>query len=201
MVIRRLLNPQAEEVKLELPQLGGLEKLEEPINLERWMDALKLSRDIVLIGAVMLAILLVFWAVRRQMRRRAADRQMTRESLWSSADLMDDLAAMLKGGWRKLRDSAGNLHLFAERYHLLSIRQIYASLTLLAAERGVPRAPAQTPHEYIEALKTAWPTYSEELSLLTESYAQAHYGQRPDTEDALRRAKEAWDKLRAAASP
>lgn len=201
MIIRRLLDPQAEEVKLELPDLSGLEKLEEPINLERWTDALKLSRDIVLTGAVILAILLVFWAVRRQMRRRALNRQMTRESLWSSADLMDDLTAMLKGGWRKLRDGAANLHLFAERYRLLSVREIYASLTLLAAERGVPRAAAQTPHEYIEALKTAWPEHTNEVSLLTERYVQAHYGQQPDTADALHQAREAWERLRAADSP
>lgn len=201
MAIRRLLNPQAEEVELELPDFSGLEKLEEQTDWAKYAEALKLSRDVVLIGAVILAILLVFWAVRRQMRRRAADRQMTRESLWSSANLMDDLAAMLKGGLRKLRDGAGNLHLFAERYRLFSIRQIYASLNLLAAERGAPREAAQTPHEYIQTLKSAWPEQTEELGLLTESYVQAHYGQRSDTADALRQAREAWDKLRAAGSP
>jgi len=197
--LRRLLG-QPQPVEIELPQLGELRDLQEGFDLERWLGWIKLGRDVLVVALVVLAILAVFFAVRRQLRRRAEGRDVLRESIWSPEDFMDDLAAFLRGGWRRLRDgaAAGLARLLGDRYSLISIRMIYASLNALAAERGFPRVEAQTPYEYIRALHKAWPLHPDEIRLLTEAYVQAHYGQRQDTDEALRQTREAWERLRAA---
>ncbi len=197
--LQRLIG-QPQPVEIELPQLGELKDFQEEFDLARWLGWIKLGRDVLLVALILLAILAVFFAVRRELRRRAEGRDVLRESVWSSEDFMDELAALLRGGWQRLRDgaAAGLGRLLGERYLLTSIRRIYASLNVLAAERGFPRVEAQTPYEYVRVLHEAWPLHPDDIRLLTDAYVQAHYGERKDTDEALQRAREAWERLRAA---
>ncbi len=104
---------------------------------------------------------------------------------------------MLRDGWARLRDGADSLaRRLSDRYSLISIRRIYASLNALAAERGYPREKAQTPYENRAVLQRAWPEQSAEISFLTEAYVRAHYGSVQDAADTLRRAREAWEVIR-----
>jgi hypothetical protein len=84
------------------------------------------------------------------------------------------------------------------RRHLVarSIRRIYAALTALAAERGYPRAAARTPYEYLPALRRAFPGCEVQVAQITEAYVAAHYGQVPDSREALEEIKSTWDGVR-----
>ncbi len=193
----RSLMGEAEPIELQLPQLGELDELPEEAASGTLLQWLKIGRDAFLIGLVLLAVLLVFLAFRRQLRLRATQRDETRESVFSRDDFLDDLAALLRGGWARLRDGAGHLaRRLSDRYSLISIRRIYASLNALAAERGYPRGQSQTPYEYRAVLQRAWPEQSAEISFLTEAYVRAHYGSVQDATDTLQRAREAWEVIR-----
>ena len=129
--------------------------------------------------------------------RRLRERDVMRESVWDTDDLLDDLAGMLRGGWQRLRDgaAAGWDRVFGERYSMASIRRIYASLVQLAEDRGIRMGEEQTPYEFADVLRQAWPQHVAEIQVLTESYVRAHYGERGDTESGLRQAVEAWERL------
>lgn len=81
----------------------------------------------------------------------------------------------------------------------LSIRRIYANLTRLATRQGFPRRPAQTPYEYLPALRQAFPECEEEVRAITQAYVWAHYGQVPDTREDLNRLRQAWQRVRGQA--
>ena len=201
-LLRRLLGePEAEEGTL--PDLSGLEDLAEQLEALETGSWVKLGRDAMLVFLLVAAILLVFLAVQRRRQRRARQRDVLRESVWSSDDLLDDLAGLLRGGWQRLRDGAaqGLAILRGERYPLDSVRRIYASLNRLAEERGHPRREAETPYEYQGDLDAAWPEHAEEIQQLTEAYVRAHYGGRADTDEALAQARQAWERLHAAKPP
>lgn len=193
----RSLMGEAEPIELELPQLDELDELPEEAGSSTLLHWIKIGRDAFLIGLVLSVVLLVFLAFRRQLRRRVAQRDEMRESVFSRDEFVDDLVALLRGGWARLRDGADNLaRRLSDRYSLISIRRIYASLNALAAERGYPRGQSQTPYEYRAVLQRAWPEQSAEISFLTEAYVRAHYGSVQDAADTLRRAREAWEVIR-----
>ncbi len=58
------------------------------------------------------------------------------------------------------------------------VRTLYLRLLELAAERGYPREPAQTPYEYLPTLQRAFPGLEEELRELTDAYVPVRYGGR-----------------------
>ncbi|NLS76299.1 MAG: DUF4129 domain-containing protein [Chloroflexi bacterium] len=201
-LLRRLFG-EPEPGEEVLPDLSILEDLGEQLEGLETGSWVKVGRDALLVAVVIAAILLVFFAAQRRYRRRQRQRDVLRESVWSSDDFLDDLAGMLRGGWQRLRDGAaqGLAILRGERYPLDSIRRIYASLNRLGQERGHPRRDAETPYEYRHELDAAWPEHAEEVRQLTEAYVQAHYGGRADSAEALAQARAAWERLRAAKPP
>jgi len=82
------------------------------------------------------------------------------------------------------------------RNAILTIRQIYARLARLAADIGSPRREAQTPYEYLDDLRRAFPDSPGEVQLITEAYVAAHYGQRSFPSEYLQRVREAWQNIR-----
>ncbi len=78
----------------------------------------------------------------------------------------------------------------------LTIRAIYARMARLAARRGYPRWPAQTPYEYLQQLDHALPGCAEEVRVITQAYVLAHYGQVPDRPEELERVRQAWRRVR-----
>jgi hypothetical protein len=74
-----------------------------------------------------------------------------------------------------------------------SIRRIYAALTALGAERGYPRPAARTPYEHLRALQQAFPGCDEPVKRITEAYVAIHYGELPESREALQAVRADWE--------
>ena len=78
----------------------------------------------------------------------------------------------------------------------ITIRRIYARMSHEAGKRGYARSPAQTPYDYLPALANAFPDAHADLHIITNAYIAAHYGEVPDTDEALGQIRSAWDRVR-----
>lgn len=74
----------------------------------------------------------------------------------------------------------------------LSIRQIYARLLSDARKAGYPRAPQQTPSEYLRILCNALPGIKPYLETITSAYLEARYSPYPASSASVSNANEAW---------
>jgi hypothetical protein len=197
-LLRQLLGDATGEPPppVELGKLG--DNLEGQLDSDYFWGAVKFSRDIVLVLLVIGVVLFVAFVVQRRRSRRLSERDVERESVWSSNDFLDDLNNMLDAWRRRLRDGAleGWARLTGTHYALATIKRIYASLVHLAGERGVAMGEAQTPIEFAADLARAWPESREDIEALTAAYVGAHYGELADTEEGLRHARAAWERLR-----
>ncbi len=161
-------------------------------SVPKWFDLVQ-QGVIVLIVVGIFALLLV--GVRRWRLRPSDGPDVWRESAWSTRDLGSGLLAGLRGNLRRL---AGQWGREARRaYSAATIRNIYASLLMLADRRGVQRPPPRTPFEYLPTLRQAFPGWGPELQQLTAAYVKAHYGQSPDTEEELQSLRDAWQRIRS----
>lgn len=111
----------------------------------------------------------------------------------------------LAAGLRSLLDEGvGGLARLARRFGLgrelwmaLSIRRIYAQMARLAAARGYPRTPSETPYQYLPSLARAFPDGEAQTRRITEAYIGVHYGELPETREDLAAIRAAWAELRA----
>jgi hypothetical protein len=83
----------------------------------------------------------------------------------------------------------------------VTIRRIYARMSHEAGKRGFARVPAQTPFDYLPRLGEAYPAVDADVRLITDAYVAAHYGQVPDTDEALAEIRAAWERVRATPRP
>jgi hypothetical protein len=79
----------------------------------------------------------------------------------------------------------------------VTIRRIYARMSREAGKRGFARKPAQTPNDYAPFLSQAFPGVDAELRIITDAYIAAHYGEVPDTDEALNIIRQSWERVRA----
>ncbi len=149
------------------------------------------------IGIVSL-ILLFTW---RRMRQRGGEErgEESRESLLSSSALTDSLQSMLRGGLQRMSELAGLAKRLGPGARLLaavSIRRIYGNLVRMATESGYPRDKSQTPYEYLQTLRQAFPASETEVTLITQAYVNAHYGEVPDSREEIQRIRDCWERVR-----
>ena len=78
---------------------------------------------------------------------------------------------------------------------LATVRQIYAALLRWAAQRGLPRAEAETPFEYQRRLAEAWPALASEMAALTAAYVRAHYGERAPAPGEVEALRKKWKRI------
>ena len=106
---------------------------------------------------------------------------------------------MAFGKWpeilRALASTAGRLGPATRFLTALTVRRIYANLVRLATEAGYPRPKAQTPYEYLVTLAEAFPDNADEVTVITEAYVGAHYGQLPDSRQELERIRACWERV------
>ncbi|MFN8498306.1 MAG: DUF4129 domain-containing protein [Anaerolineae bacterium] len=188
------LQPVAERMLRFTPQQFQAPQNQEPPAWERYVPPVVLdsAKWFALAAVIVLALwLLTVWA--RQ--RRQADRDGVpelRESVWSAEAFADDARGLfdrLLGRFRRQRPGIATD----------SVRHIYASLQVLAAARGAPRPPDDTPYEYLPQLQGLLPTAAADLSLLTDAYVDAHYHEIEPSAAELRQAQAAWQRVRRAA--
>jgi len=163
-----------------------------------------------LIGQIMLAlslsllgVLLVVrnlsdllrWLSRRPRLARGIAREPSPFNLW---DDLKDILAMLKeiarrlGRWLTRWRRTGT----AEAPEVWAVRRIYAKVLARMAHHGWPRAEAQTPHEYLEALGGAVPHLRADLALITEAYVGVRYGAAIPPSDQLAAVRDGWRRVR-----
>jgi hypothetical protein len=151
----------------------------------------------VCLGAVVLAVVAgLFTLLRNRTVSRATEGE-ERENLESDS-LLDSLRSALRRGLDSLLNFPGALARFGAGRDLidaLTIRRLYARLIARAAELGHPRARAQTPFEYQEQLKEAFPGFPTEIRLITQAYVNTHYGEVPETQDALSAVQSAVERM------
>ncbi len=103
-------------------------------------------------------------------------------------------------GWRRIKDLFNLVRQYGVGRELLdaiSVHNIYANVERLAARRGLPRRPAETPYEYQPRLAGIFPGHEESLRHITEAYVRVHYGGRAISGDELDRLRAEWESLKA----
>jgi hypothetical protein len=128
-------------------------------------------------------------------RRRREDKTLVPD--WPEAAqglVAADKGDLLRHGLGRLADRLRESMRFL---YALSVRHIYANLCRLAASRGSPRLPQQTPNEYQERLVEAWPEHAAEIRTITQAYVRAHYGAVPDSREELDRIRHAWRRIQS----
>jgi hypothetical protein len=113
-----------------------------------------------------------------------------------SADVDGNLAALNRndGGSKSQRLSSLSLRRWLAA---MTIRRLYARATHEAARRGKHRSAAQTPYDFLPSMQSAFPTAESDARAITEAYVAAHYGEVPDSQEALDALKQAWERMRA----
>lgn len=173
-----------------LSQLGSPAQPRQPIFTP---EQLALAKAAGVIGGVLLLLLLVAISLRRLRTRGGRRRGEERESVWEGAHLGRGLQDLLRRGRRRLDGASAALgRLFAA----MTIRRIYAHVGALAAEKGYPRAPHETPYEFLPTLERSFPDSREEVACITEAYIAVHYGELPERSADLETVRAAWEHIR-----
>lgn len=132
-------------------------------------------------------LLLLAWSLNRLQRRPRQDDNVTRESVPVSV------------GWdplKKLRDWFKRKPVIELDESVATIRRIYANLARLAAQRGFPRADAETPYEFMRNLRAAFPGAEPDERAITEAYVRVHYGEQDPSHEEVARVRAAWERIK-----
>jgi hypothetical protein len=78
----------------------------------------------------------------------------------------------------------------------MTIRRLYVRAVQEAGRRGHQRSASQTPYDFLPEMQRAFPQNISEARDVTEAYVASHYGQVPDTDEALNALKQAWERMR-----
>ncbi|MEI7469589.1 MAG: DUF4129 domain-containing protein, partial [Chloroflexota bacterium] len=79
----------------------------------------------------------------------------------------------------------------------ITVRRLYTRMTHEASKRGKRRAKYQTAYDYLPLLDQAFPNCSNDIHILTDAYIAAHYGELPDSSEAIENLKAAWQRLKS----
>ena len=135
---------------------------------------------------VVLLLLLLFFVRTRPRTRTAEPEEVAPEELTGSGGLE-------RMGLSRLRELLNLLRRHGLSRQLLAavtVQNMYANLGRIARRRGHPRSPAQSPDDYLPALRQAFPGSDEHLLRITLAYMRVHYGDQRISQDEL-------DRLRA----
>ncbi len=190
---QRELGSALEEIIRQMVPPKELEVGVQPSELPFTAGQLATMRVVGVVLGVLFLLLLVALSLRRLRARADRRRDEERESVWEGAHLGSGLRDLLQDGRRRLGEAAGALgRLFAAR----TIRRIYAHLSALAAERGYPRAPHETPYEYLPILEQSFPDSREQVARITKAYVAVHYGEVSERPEDLKAIRAAWERVR-----
>jgi hypothetical protein len=181
--------------QMESPQPLDSENLpREPVFTPEQTATLRVA--VAIVGASFLLLIVAISLYRLRARSRGLSNE-ERESVWDGVHLRSNLDELLKRGRDRLSGvSDALMHSRLRRmFAALTIRRIYAHMAALAAERGYPRAIDETPYDYLPALHKAFPESPQEVTQITESYVDVHYGELPEQEEGLSAVRSAWQRI------
>ncbi len=180
----------------EIPGASSAESLRQ---LAILLDILKYS----CLGLIILAVVAGLFMLLRNRATSMGSEGEEREDL-DNAGLLDGLRELLRRGLGNLQNALGALAQFGADRDLLralTIRRLYARLIKRATELGFPRDPAQTPFEYQEKLRLAFPGFPSEIEMITMAYVNVHYGELPESREALSDVQNAVERMIASTEP
>jgi hypothetical protein len=78
------------------------------------------------------------------------------------------------------------------------VRYFYLSTLRRAADQGIARRPAQTPHEFVRDLEQTWPEAELDVEALTGAFVTARYDAAEISPDEARQVKSVWERIKRA---
>jgi len=197
--LARLFRPTGGHEELEWDNLPGdfAEQLKEvqpgELNVPPQVYVgLHILAGILVAGAVILIFALTF---RRFKTLLEEDVEETREFIISMDLLKEQLAQFFR---RRSKTESEPPPLFISIHGddpRAQVRRAYQALLAWAASQGMPRAPGQTPVEYLSVLSDALPGHRGLLSLLTAAYLEARYSATPIPPSSAEQALQAWQSI------
>jgi hypothetical protein len=171
----------------------------EPVFAPEQLAVLRVT--VAVVGASLLLLIVAISLYRLRVRSVGMSSE-KRESVWDGVHLRSNLDELFKRGRRRLGGVTDALihSRLGQILTVLTIRRIYAHMAALAAERGYPRAINETPYNYLPALHKAFPASPQEVTQITESYVDAHYGELPEREEELSAVRSAWHRIQRGVS-
>ena len=148
---------------------------------------------------ILVVVALIVLTARRQQRAIQSDPE-EREDL--DGDALSGLRDMFRWGRDALNSALNTINRFGvgrDLFAALTVRRAYAQMVKVASAEGYPRAVSQTPYEYRDILREAFPAGQEPVEIITEAYVRVHYGEVPESADALRTVTEALQQFKTAA--
>jgi hypothetical protein len=145
------------------------------------------------LGIIVIAVVAVLFALLRNRAMNTSADGEEHENLEN-----DGLLNSLRRGLQALQNSLVALRQFGPGRDLLdalTIRRLYARLIGRAADLGFPRDQAQTPFEYQEKLRVAFPGFPVEIDMVTRAYVNVHYGELPESREALSAVQDAVERM------
>jgi len=116
--------------------------------------------------------------------------QVERSSLRTSGSFFDDLRNLLP----RLRHGQPGIRVDL-RAPPKSVRDAYRKVLVLAAQRGQPREPTESPRDFAQRLGSTWIDLAEPLDELTRRYVATRYRE-TTSDDDLSSVRGAWERIR-----
>lgn len=125
------------------------------------------------------------------------------ESVFDGGEFWASVRAFLRrllARWRKARPPMApaeppDAGLSESEPSARTVREIYRRLLVRLLQRGLARAPEQTPYDYLRGLRQSLNDDYRGVETITEAYIQARYGERPLNRDELQDVQRAWVEL------
>lgn len=137
---------------------------------------------LVLLGLLVLFVALHRYFLRRELSFEMAESGPPATALGSDEKGLGQRILSRFERWRRWRAAA-------------TVRQLYRSMCIEAADRGFPRELSETPFEYLPTLSEVWPQGGEDVRLITNAYVRVRYGEAPETTAELEALRNAWRRL------
>ena len=160
-----------------------------------FLDWLPDLRPFILWGVVILIALLILSGISRWWIRERNRLEADRQTLLSRGELLRLLGEALKNRFAQIgEDLIGLARLRYRRRWLAAarIRRIYIELMGLTEELDVHRAEAETPLEFLPALRRLFPGSEMQLDTITQAYLRVRYGELPETQAEVDEVESAW---------
>ncbi|MCC6456752.1 MAG: DUF4129 domain-containing protein [Caldilineaceae bacterium] len=152
------------------------------------------------LAGLVVVILVVFALALRYFRSSRGDEvEETRETVFTSELLQDQLSSLWQSLLQRLPRARRDpyLSLEGEPDNRRAIRALYQALLARANALGFPRARAQTPIEYEAYLSTIYPGDKSAWRVMTDVYLDARYSLQTPSSEQVEQMRQAWERVQA----
>ncbi len=181
---------------IEMPSHAELFQGESPVirtlmSIPPWTVAVLRIVALLLLVAVVIGFMMLLGRLARPNRRSYTDGQRAQRTTTGGSLLVRGMAQL-----QDLLDMARRVGIGHQLLSAISVQNIYANLSRLAAARGHPRQPFQPPDGYVQELTLAFGGHEEALQRITVIYMRVHYGDYDIAREDLRQVQEDYRTIR-----